>query len=45
MDLNNQKWNIIHPPPNEESHPVTSPMVETVGETEELIFIIIILGV
>ena len=23
MNLNNQKWKIIHPPPSEESHPVT----------------------
>ena len=23
MDLNNQKWKIIHPPPSDESHPVT----------------------
>ena len=28
MDLNNQKLKIIHPPPNEESHPVTDPLGE-----------------
>ena len=26
MDLNNRKWKIIHPPPSEESHPVTDPL-------------------
>ena len=31
MDLNNRKLKIIHPPPSEESHPVTDPL----GKTEE----------
>ena len=26
MDSNNRKLKIIHPPPSEESHPVTDPM-------------------
>ena len=26
MDLNNRKLKIIHPPPSEESHPVTDPL-------------------
>ena len=26
-----EKWKIIHPPASEESHPVTSPLEETVG--------------
>ena len=33
MDLNNQKWKIIHPPPSEESHPVTDPLGKSVEET------------
>ena len=33
MDLNNRKWKIIHPPPSEESHYVTDPLVKTVEET------------
>ena len=33
MDLNNQKLKIIHPPPSEESHPVTYPLGKTVEET------------
>ena len=33
MNLNNQKWKIIHPPPSEESHPVTDPLGMTVKET------------
>ena len=39
MDLNNQKLKIIHPPPSEESHPVTNPLGgKTVEETgDELI--------
>ena len=38
MDLNNRKWKIIHPPPREESHPVTDPLEKLVEETgDELI--------
>ena len=38
MDLNNRKRKIIHPPPSEESHPVTDPLGKTVEETgDELI--------
>ena len=38
MDLNTRKLKIIHPPPSEESHPVTDPLVKTVDETgDELI--------
>ena len=33
MNLNNQKLKIIHPPPSEESHPVTDPLGKTVEET------------
>ena len=33
MDLNNRKLKIIHPPPSEESHPVTDPLGKTVDET------------
>ena len=33
MDLNTQKWKIIHPPQSEESHPVTDPLEKTVEET------------
>ena len=33
MDLNNRKLQIIHPPPSEESHPVTDPLGKTVEET------------
>ena len=33
MDLNNQKWKIIHQPPSEESHPVTDPLGKTEEET------------
>ena len=33
MDLNNRKWNIINPPPSEESQPVTDPLGKTVEET------------
>ena len=33
MDLNNRKLKIIHPPPSEESHPVTDPLRKTVEET------------
>ena len=33
MGLNNRKWKIIHPPPREESHPVTDPLGKTVEET------------
>ena len=32
MDLNNRKWKIMHPPPGEESHPVTDPLGKTVEE-------------
>ena len=33
MDMNNRKLKIIHPPPSEESHPVTDPLGKTVEET------------
>ena len=33
MDLNTRKLKIIHPPPSEESHPVTDPLRKTVDET------------
>ena len=33
MDLNTRKLKIIHPPPSEESHPVTGPSGKTVDET------------
>ena len=33
MDLNTRKWKIIHPPPSEESHPVTDPLGKTADET------------
>ena len=33
MDLYTRKWKIIHPPPSEESHPVTDPFGKTVDET------------
>ena len=33
MDLNNQKWKIIHPHPSKELHPVTDPLGKTVEET------------
>ena len=33
MDLNNRKRKIIHPPPSDESHPVTDPLGKTVEET------------
>ena len=29
MNLNNRKLKIIHPPPSEESHPVTDPLEKT----------------
>ena len=35
MDLNNLKWKIIHPPPSEETNPVTDPLGKTVEETED----------
>ena len=34
MDFNTRKRKIIHPPPSEESHPVTDPLEKTVDETE-----------
>ena len=38
VDFNTRKWKIIHPPPSEESHPVTDPLENTVEETgDELI--------
>ena len=37
MDLNKRKWKIIHPPPSEESHPVTDPLGMTVEEAEDKI--------
>ena len=33
IDLNTRKWKIIHPPPSEESHPVTDPLGKTEVET------------
>ena len=33
MDLNTRKLKIIHPPPNEESHPITYPLGKTVDKT------------
>ena len=33
VDLNNRKRKIVHPPPSEESHPVTDPLRKTVEET------------
>ena len=33
IDLNTQKWKIIHPPISEESHPVTDSLGKTVDET------------
>ena len=33
MDLNTRKQKIIHPPPSEESHPVTDPLGKTEDET------------
>ena len=35
--MNNRKIKNLHTPPNEESHPVTGILGETVEETEELI--------
>ena len=37
MDLNNRKWKIIHPPPSEESHPVTDPLGKKVEESVDKI--------
>ena len=39
MELNNRKWNIIHPSPSEESHPVTDPLGKTLEETGDEIII------
>ena len=33
LDMNNRKRKIIHPPPSEESHPVTDHSEKTVKET------------
>ena len=33
MDFNTRKLKIIHPPPSEESYPVTDPLGKTVDET------------
>ena len=35
MDLNNRKRKIIHPPPSDESHPVTDALGKTVEETRD----------
>ena len=37
MDLNTRKLKIIHPPPCEESHPVTDPLGKTVDETGDIL--------
>ena len=32
IDLNTWKWKIIHPPPSEESHPMTDPLGKTLDK-------------
>ena len=39
-NLNNRKWKIIHPPPSEESHPVTGPLRKTVEVTGDSLSLI-----
>ena len=39
IDLNNWKLKMIHPPPSEESHPVTDPLGKTVEETGDQLII------